>query len=158
MIVLGIDPGAKNIGYCVANNQEILEKGHWYLKENDIGKRMVFLFDSFTDLIQKYKVEAIAYEKPFMNRGKYVMDIYYATAVIPFVAAIQKLPIYEYSPVTVKKESTGSAKAEKINIQAAVTKFFHLKEDFKDTHSADACAVCITHYAKTENNIKEQEE
>ena len=148
LIILGIDPGSRNFGYAVCNEKSILEKGHLILKDNDIGDRMIFIKNHLSKLVEKHKVTTMAYEKPFMRNGKYVMDIYYCSSVVPLVASTYKLPLFEYSPVSIKKDVTGISKAEKIHVQKAVGRYFSFSEEFKDSHSADACAVCITHLKK----------
>lgn len=156
MKILGCDVGSRNWGYCVADisdsSKVILEKDHWYLKENKIEYRLKFLEENLSLLIEKYNVDTLALEAPYMRNSKSAMDIYFSTGINMYLAAKYSLPIHRYSAAEVKKETTGNGKAEKLHIQNSVTEFFDLSSKFKDSHSADACAVCITCYKKHEKS------
>ena len=156
MIILGCDVGSRNWGYCIAeitkDKKEILEKGHWYLSEPNIQDRLYNLEKSLSSLILEYGVDTLALEAPYMKNSKAAMDMYFCTAINVLLAAKYELPLHRYSAAEVKKFTTGTGKAEKIHIQKSVTEFFNLEEKFKDSHSADACAVCITCFNKESVN------
>lgn len=162
MIILGCDVGSRNWGYCVAEitkeKRVILEKGHLYLSENEIQYRMRNLQKVLESLIHEYGVDTLALEAPYMRNSKAAMDMYFCTAVQMLIAGWMDLPIYRYSAAEVKKSTTGTGKAEKVHIKKSVTEFFNLDETFKDSHSADACAVCITCFNKNEEETESSSE
>lgn len=154
MRVIAIDIGARHLGIAVCEITDtirnILIKEHWHLKENKIELRLLDIEQRLSKLIKEFKVDSLAFEAPYMRQSsKTAMDLYFVSGVCAYTSAKHNLPLSRYSAAEVKLSAASTGRAEKLQVQNAVIKYFDLKEKFKDSHSADAVAVAITHYNKT---------
>lgn len=157
MIILGIDPGTATTGFGIIkqikNQPELVDFGVIATdkKLND-AERLEILADDITELIKKYKPEAIGIEKLFFTTNqKTVMTVSQARGVIMYIAQKLKLPILEFTPLQVKSFICGYGKAEKKQVQFVVQKTFKLKSPPKPDDAADALAIAICtahHYTK----------
>ncbi len=73
------------------------------------------------------------------------MPVSQAKGVILLTAAKKNIPVYEFTPMQVKKMVTGSGKAEKKQVQKKMKSFFGLKELPKPDDAADALAIALTY-------------
>lgn len=157
MRILGVDIGSRNVGVSICSFNDgspdwMILAESYYLSQPEIKDRLVFLKSKFSELVDEYCVDAIAYEAPYMNRGKNAMGIYFVSGITTYVAGLHNLPLVELSPKTVKKEVTGTGNAEKKLVESKVIEFFqpgtNSEIKFKTDHESDAVAICITGYRK----------
>lgn len=147
MIVLGIDPGYRNIGISVLNTdtRKILYCNTLHLHEAKCETRLTHLHYCVNDLIDTYGVTVLAYEKPVLrNRGEVGLYVNYTVAVLLLVAGLHNLRVCEYTPNQVKQRITGKGKATKEEVETGVNKLLGTVTKFTDDHSSDATAVALT--------------
>lgn len=158
MRLLGIDVGSKNLGISIVS---YTATGPWLVLQETlvltnpkIELRLVEIFEKIKYLIDEYDIDLIAYEAPYMNRGKNAMGLYYVCGVIQLVAGIFDKGIMALSPKTVKKEVTGTGNAEKKLVETKVIEYLQPATTsvitFSSDHASDAAAVCIAAYKKDE--------
>lgn len=151
MVVLGIDPGMAIMGYGVVD--ETMRK----LKVIDYGtvvtppdmntpNRLVKIYESVEELIDRFKPDVVAVEELFFNKNvKTALIIGHARGVAVLAAARKGLDIYEYTPLQVKQAVVGYGRAEKMQVQQMVKMLLNLREVPKPDDAADALAVSICH-------------
>lgn len=157
MLVIGIDPGTATTGYgVVKTNGKLYEMISFGLIET--GKellpevRLSSIFNDIGSLLEMYKPDVLAIEKIFFaNNAKTAIRVGQAQGVIMLSAASYKIPIVEYSPMTIKKIIAGSGRADKDFVRKSVRKILGSKirtPKNKKTHFDDACdalAIAICH-------------
>jgi crossover junction endodeoxyribonuclease RuvC len=162
MIVLGIDPGTATTGYGVVkingdNSMLAVEYGLIETsKDTGAGARLMKIYDELVlEVIKSHKPDVFVIEKLFFaTNAKTAIRVGQAQGAMLLAAARYNLPVYEYSPMTIKKVLTGNGRADKGMVQKSVRK--HLgagvrKKKGEKTHfdnAADALAVAICHVLK----------
>lgn len=169
MKILGIDPGTGRTGWGVIIKEEshkvsskppfgsLLYVAHGCIvttPEDGTAQRLLILHDKLLALIEEYSPDCVIVENIFFGRNaKTAIGVSQARGVIMLSAAKHKLPIHEYTSVTVKKSLSGSGKTEKKDVQKKVREILNVDigklafnghdKDFDD--SADALAIAIHH-------------
>jgi len=151
MIILGIDPGFARVGWAVLKSQNSNVKCQNYgcietSKDTASQERLVDVYRQICKLIKKYKPEAMAIEELFFtNNAKTAFKVGEARGVIILSAAIQKIPVFSYTPLQVKIAVTGYGQADKVQVGKMVRAILKLKELPKLDDTVDAIAVALTH-------------
>ena len=149
MIILGIDPGTANTGYGIINDDKDLKYiHHGVIKTSPkdcAGERLRQINNQISHLIKEYHPDILAIETIyFFVNAKTAMPVSQAKGSILLTAAKKKIPVKEFSPLTIKLITTGNGRAKKKEVQIAVQKILQLKNIPKPDHAADALAVAIT--------------
>ena len=151
MIIMGIDPGIAILGYGVlkyeANNFKVIDYGAvTTTPDMAMSTRLSYIYNSLTELINRYKPEAFAIEELFFNKNiKTALTVGHARGVAVVAASNLGVPVYEYTPLQVKQATVGYGRAEKKQMQQMVKVLLNLKEVPKPDDVADALAVALCH-------------
>ncbi len=151
MIILGIDPGYAIVGYGLIdyrnNHFTVVDYGAILTDAGTpFNQRLERIYDSLTDIIEKYNPEAMSVEKVFYNsNAKTVIDVSQARGVIMLAAQKNKVPVFEYTPLQVKQSVVGYGRAEKKQIQEMTRRILALEKIPKPDDTADALAMAICH-------------
>ena len=160
MIILGIDPGYAIVGYgivsYVGNKFTTLTYGAVTTKAGmDFSLRLKKIYDDVTELLIKYKPDAMSIEKLFFtNNAKTAIDVAQARGVILLAAMNQNVPVYEYTPLQVKQAVVGYGRAVKAQIMEMTRVLLHLDSVPKPDDTADALAMAICHAHTNQSVIK----
>ncbi|MBP1925023.1 crossover junction endodeoxyribonuclease RuvC [Sedimentibacter acidaminivorans] len=162
MIIFGIDPGLAISGYGVVNyignKFEVLEYGAVITNScEEFPNRLKIIYDSYTELFEKYKPEAVSIEELFYNKNvKTAIAVAQARGVHLLAAVNQSIPLYEYTPLQIKQGIVGYGRAEKRQVQEMVKVILKLDEVPKPDDVADglAAAICHAHSLKFANKFK----
>lgn len=151
MIILGIDPGIAIMGCGIIEyrgNQfkpihyEAIQTPSTMTTE----KRLEAIYLRLKELIQTYQPEAVAIEELFFNtNAKTAILVGQARGVALVTAALEKVPVYEYTPLQVKQGVVGYGRAEKKQVQQMIKTMLNLEKVPKPDDVADALAVAICH-------------
>jgi len=149
MIILGIDPGTAALGYGLIATQkgrmECLAFG-CVTTQKDVPApgRLQLLYEKLTELIKKYKPDAIAVEELFFFKNqKTAITVAQARGVTLLAAANNKISVCEFTPLQVKQAVSGFGRAEKQQVQKMVKALLGLKEVPGSDDAADALAIAI---------------
>lgn len=151
MIILGIDPGYAIVGFGVLeyknNHFSVIDYG---AITTDAGtpfnRRLEYIYDQLTELLKKYKPDAMSIEKLFYNsNAKTVIDVSQARGVIMLAAQKCGVPAFEYTPLQVKQSVVGYGRAEKKQVQEMIKRILFLEKVPKPDDTADALAMAICH-------------
>ncbi|ANE47186.1 Holliday junction resolvase [Paenibacillus swuensis] len=151
MRILGIDPGIAIVGFGfidkIGNKVVPVQYGCIQTEAHtDPEVRLLEVYNATAQLMDKYKPDAVAFEKLFFNRNVTTAFTVAQARGVMILAAVQRgLPIGEYTPLQVKQAVVGYGKAEKKQVQEMVKMFLHLQAAPKPDDVADALAVAICH-------------
>jgi crossover junction endodeoxyribonuclease RuvC len=152
LVVLAIDPGSIVTGYGVvrATGMEVslLTSGALRPKGRAIASRLTELYDGVRALVEEWRPHEVAIEEPFSRvnaRSAFVLGKAQAAAIL--AAAHAGLPVYEYTPATVKQAVTSYGRSDKAQVQEMVRLQFGLAAPPQPTDAADALAVALCHLA-----------
>jgi crossover junction endodeoxyribonuclease RuvC len=150
MIILGIDPGLALTGWAILDNKEEIKLIKYGCiktrKEQEENKRLFNLYNKLKKIINKYKPQALSIEKLFFNtNAKTAFTIGEARGVIKMCATLNKLPIYEFTPLQIKDSIVGYGRADKNQVQQMVKMHLKLDKIPKPDDAADAVAAALTY-------------
>lgn len=162
MIILGMDPGLATSGYGIVdytgNKFEIIDYGAVITEsKEDFPKRLKYIYETYTSLIEKYKPQAVAVEELFFNKNvKTAMAVAQARGVHLLAVENKNIDLYEYTPLQIKQGIVGYGRAEKRQVQEMVKIILNLKEIPKPNDAADglAAAICHAHCLKFADKFK----
>lgn len=151
MVILGIDPGLAIVGWGVVNfaSSRFMPMAYGSVQTKagvPVEQRLSQIYDRLSEIIEKYKPDAIAVEELFWNTNVTTgIVVAEARGVILLCARKHNVPIFEYTPMQVKQAVVGYGKAEKRQVISMVTLMLGLKEPPKPDDTADALAIAICH-------------
>ncbi len=151
MIILGIDPGLAIVGYGVLeySGSRFRTLGYGSIQTPagmPTEERLVAIYRSMGELIEKYHPDCMAVEELFWNTNQTTgIRVSEARGVILLSAAEKGIGIYEYTPLQVKQAVVGYGRAEKKQVISMVTTILGLEAPPKPDDTADALAIAICH-------------
>jgi crossover junction endodeoxyribonuclease RuvC len=165
MIILGIDPGTRIIGYGVVQTKPQLkvitygviktvscsaDAGHNPRRitqdASQLARRLLKGYQQTLEIIKQYKPDEMAIETVFYSKNiQATIKIGEARAVTLLAAATANTPVYEYSPAEVKKSVTGNGRADKSQVAQMVRHILGLSRTTKPYDITDALAIAICH-------------
>ncbi len=148
--VLGIDPGSVATGFGIvwqkgSNNLKVVHAGVIRTSSNlAFPAKLKYLYDEISNIIHEFKPVAFAIEDVFVAKNvKSALKLGHARASLIMAALNSGLPVYEYSPLEIKKAVVGYGRAEKKQVQHMVSLILNLKKTYpKDASDALAVALC----------------
>jgi len=109
-----------------------------------MGERLLAIFSAVAEIIEEWKPDTAAMESLYfwknVTSGIAVSE---AKGVIRLAFAQASVPLTEYSPTAIKQAVSGSARADKEQVQSMVRLILGLDEVPKPDHAADALAAAI---------------
>lgn len=148
--VLGIDPGSQVTGYGVV---EKARSGLCHVVHGEIrpGKGaslsscLQTICDSLQEVIRQSVPHALAIEEIFYGKNvKSLIRQGQVRGVAILAGKHMGIPVYEYSPLEIKKAIVGYGRAEKGQVQMMAKAILKLPE-LPPPDAADALAVAICH-------------
>ena len=157
-IILGIDPGFATTGYAFIkkdSQEQILDYGIISTSaKEDFSIRLKQLHQELTQLIKKYQPTEIAVEQLYFAKNvKTALNVGQARGVILLTAILNKLPLYEFTPLQVKQAVCGYGQASKCQVQKMVQNILKMDHLPKPDDAADALAVGLT-YLQSKNFLE----
>ena len=150
-VVMGIDPGAANLGFGVVrvegNRMVALDGG---VVETSAGvpmeRRLERIHGELAQLIGWHEPGALAVEEVYFGKNvRTAMAVGQASGVAMLAAAQCGIPCFAYTPQAIKMAVCGSGAAGKRQVQRMVGTLLGLPEPPTPDHAADALAVAICH-------------
>ena len=157
MLILGIDPGSHITGYGVIDKKgnylrHILHGEIKLRKDSLLSTVLGSIYQQLSAVIADNAPQAIALENIFYGKNvRSLIKQAHVRGVIIFAGVSSSLPVFEYSPLEVKKAVVGYGHAEKRQVQIMVKAILKLPT-LPPPDAADALAVAICHA----NFLKEQ--
>ncbi len=150
MNLLGIDPGSRNLGYCILKVEKrsysLLEAGIIKIKATNLQEQIVELVEGLDIVLKSHPVDEVAIEDIFYaHNPKTVLKLAQFRGALSLKILQEVGCFYEYTPLQVKKSLTGKAKATKEQVSFMVRHILGIKKEIKPYDITDAMALAITH-------------
>lgn len=147
--VIGIDPGLRNLGWGVIDVQgsriSHVANGVCHSDGDDLGARLLSLYDQLRVVFDTYRPAAAAVEQTFVNKdGAGTLKLGQARGIAMLVPAQVGLVVGEYAPNKVKKTVVGVGHADKTQV-AHMVKVQMPGVQIAGPDAADALAIAICH-------------
>jgi crossover junction endodeoxyribonuclease RuvC len=149
--IIGIDPGYDRCGFAVLekspSGKEKLLFSECFITSKTLPflERLRLVGERFDSLITEYSPDIAGIEKLyFENNQKTAMAVSEVRGALLYLAATNKLPLYEYTPLQVKVAVTGYGKSDKKQVASMVTKLLTLTTPLRYDDEYDAIALALT--------------
>ena len=119
--------------------------------------RLEKIYTELNNIINTYKPDAMSIEELFFNNNaKTAINVAQARGVILITAGINKLDIFEYTPLQIKQAVTGYGRADKIQVQRMVKMILNTEKlpKLDDITDSMAIAICHAHSSKFSSQFK----
>lgn len=161
MRVLGVDPGLTRCGLAVVDGTpgrrpELQEVGVVRTPPADeLGSRLVALDEAAGQWLERHRPDVVAVERVFAQHNvRTVMAVAQASAMVFAAASRRGIPVVLHTPTEVKAAVTGSGRADKVMVTAAVTRLLGLAVAPHPADAADAIALALTHLWRGTGNAR----
>lgn len=150
MIIMGIDPGSKKTGYGIIKRDR--DQLSW-LGDGQITpslglsfyERVFGIFMQIGAILDTYKPHEIAIEDLFYSKNvKSSIKLGHIRGAIIVAAFNAGIPVFEYTPLQIKKAVVGYGKATKEQVRHMVRIILNINRKM-GLDSSDALAVAICH-------------
>jgi crossover junction endodeoxyribonuclease RuvC len=155
--ILGIDPGSRITGYGIIEKQgnylrHVIHGEVKPRKDSLLSIVLSSIYQQLSAVIERTAPQAISLENIFYGKNvRSLIKQAQVRGVVIFAGADKGIPIFEYSPLEVKKAVVGYGRAEKRQVQVMVKAILKLPV-LPPADAADALAAAICHA----NFLKEQ--
>ncbi len=150
MIILGIDPGTRNMGYALIklenSNISLVEAGLIKMKAENLQFQIPQMVEGIERLFENHTIDEVAVEDIFYahNPATTIKLAQFRGAIM--LKLLQEFgQFHEYTALQVKKALTGKGKASKEQVNFMVKRLLNIKKEIKPLDISDAMAVAITH-------------
>jgi len=150
MYILGIDPGSRNLGYCIlffnGKSYSLIEAGVLKIKTTILQEQIVELMEGLDLILASHTIDEVAIEDIFFaHNPKTVLKLAQFRGAIS-LKIIQDIGYFhEYTPLQVKKALTGNGKSTKVQVAFMVKRLLGIKKEIRPFDITDAMAIAITH-------------
>ena len=150
MNILGIDPGGRNLGYCILSydgkSYSLVEAGLLKIKTATLQEQIIELVEGLDLILNSHPVDEVAIEDIFYAYNpKSVLKLAQFRGALSLKILQEIGYFYEYTPLQVKKALTGNGKAGKEQVAFMVKRLLNIKREIKPLDITDAMAIAITH-------------
>ena len=158
MVILGIDPGVATVGFGIISEISGNPKPKRYgVITTPAGMRLALrlkqINSDVSELIKTFKPDAIAVEELFFNTNlKTAVSVAHGRAAVILAGEEHGVPMFEYTPLQVKKAVVGYGRATKKQVIEMVMRLLAMEQPPKPDDAADALAIAICH-ARTANSL-----
>ena len=159
MNILGIDPGSRNLGYCIISwdgkNFSLVEAGLLKMKEKELQSQMVELVEGIDVILRHHTIDEVAIEDIFFafNPKSVIRLAQFRGALC--LKILQEIGFFhEYTALQVKKAVTGNGKATKEQVAFMVKRLYGIKKEIKPLDITDAMAIALTHLQRVKMRKK----
>lgn len=150
MLVLGIDPGTRHLGWGVVrregNRLKHVDHGVLAIKGDvPLAARLLFLDEGLREVMRRFSPDAASVETLFFHKdAQAAAKLGHARGVVLLNVQRKSIELAEYAPAQVKQTVTGQGRATKDQVVRMITMLLSL--DAEPRHdAADALALAVTH-------------
>ena len=158
MKIISIDPGYERVGIAIIEKEDGQKEKLIYSDcfktsaKLPLTERLFLIGQEINKIIREYGAKALAIETLFFTHNqKTVMGVSEARGVIMYQAMLNKIPVFEYTPLQIKIAVTGYGKSDKKQVTDMVLRLIKIEKKIKHDDEYDAIAVGLTHLASHRN-------
>ena len=150
MLVIGIDPGTRYLGWGLVRREgaHLTHIAHGVIapsKDAPLAQRLYVIDQHLTSILAQYQPEAAAVETLFFHKDPQAASkLGHARGVVLLALCRAAVEIAEYSPALVKRSIGGTGAADKRQIALVVKAALSLRE-LPRADATDALALALTH-------------
>lgn len=150
MLVLGIDPGTRNLGWGLVRGEgnRLVHVAHGVLRVKEtlpLSARLVQLEAGLVELLAGHRPAVGSVESLFFHKdAQAASKLGHARGVVLLVLERAGIELAEYAPARVKQTLTGGGRAEKRQVAHMIKMLLNLGEP-PAADAADALALAVTH-------------
>ncbi|MEN9581179.1 MAG: hypothetical protein RJA70_4188 [Pseudomonadota bacterium] len=150
MVVLGIDPGTRHLGWGVVHvaGNRVSHLAHGVLHAADklsLPERLLLLETGLLEVIDRLQPTVGSVETLFFHKdAQAAAKLGHARGMVLLSLQRRNVAVAEYQPARVKSMITGRGSAEKSQVAQMIRILLNLKE-IPEEDAADALALAITH-------------
>ena len=152
-VVLGVDPGTAVTGYGVVardgrSGLSLLECGVVRTSSGEpLPVRIREIFQSVQEVIERFRPRVVVVEDVFQGKNvRSALTLGHARGAILLAAALQDIPIAEYTPREIKKAVVGVGGATKSQVGFMVKEHLRLRTPPRPSDAADGVAAALCHF------------
>ena len=150
MIILGIDPGTRNMGYALIRLEgskiSLVEAGLIKMKAEELQFQIPQMVEGLSTIFSTHTIDEVAMEDIFYaHNPKTTIKLAQFRGAIMLKLLQEFGQFSEYTALQVKKAITGKGKASKEQVNFMVKRLLNIKKEIKPLDISDAMAVAITH-------------
>ncbi len=154
MIIVGIDPGSRFTGYGVISLEgsrlQCIDYGCIVgapkAESSLFADRLTRIYSGLAGLLEKHSPQEIALEDVFhAANARTALKLGQARGVALLAAAQTGAPLFEYSPLEIKKAVVGYGRAQKTQVQMMVKRLLNMAKAPQPLDAADALAIALCH-------------
>jgi len=153
--ILGIDCGSRRTGFGVIDSDgrvhRLVSAGAIATSPKDpFPQRLSRIHGELLSLMRKHSPDAVAVEDVFYGANvRSALKLAHVRGVALVLAAVEGLPVGEYSPLEVKMGVVGYGRAEKAQVRLMVKSLLGIGEPLGSFDASDALAVAICHATRS---------
>jgi crossover junction endodeoxyribonuclease RuvC len=150
MLVLGVDPGTRYLGWGLVRRAgtKLSQAGYGVIApdpKQQLADRLVIIEQQLVEVIAKYRPDSAAVESLFFSKdAQAAAKLGHARGVVLLVLARQNVELFEYAPARVKRMIAGKGNAEKRQVALMIKAMLGLSE-LPRADATDALALAVTH-------------
>lgn len=149
MIILGIDPGSRQTGFGLIENQpnriSYIHSGFFKIEGDDLPAKLGQIFANISELIKNYQPQQMGIEQVFMHRNAdSALKLGQARGAAICAGQQAGLVIAEYAPRVIKRALVGTGAASKDQVGHMVQRLLGLSRELQSDES-DGLAIAICH-------------
>jgi crossover junction endodeoxyribonuclease RuvC len=147
--ILGVDPGLTSVGWGLVEiaGSRVRHIAHGCIEtkaDRPQAERLFSIYTAFREVLTAWAPAESAIEKLYFARNvSSALPVAEARGVLCMALAEQGLRVREFTPNAIKKGVTGSARADKAQVQEMVRFILALDAIPRPDHAADALASAI---------------
>lgn len=151
MLVLGIDPGSRYLGYGLVElrNHRASHVASGVVRADGkapLAQRLATIFAELQTVVDVFKPKAVAVEGVFTHKNaRSALILGHARGVALLLAAQRGLDVFEYAPARVKKAVGAGGNDSKDSVARMVERLLQLPEPLERADAYDALAVALCH-------------
>jgi crossover junction endodeoxyribonuclease RuvC len=147
--VLGIDPGLGVTGYGLVDRlgSHLLPVEFGVIRsKGEFADRLATIHRALLDVVAQYSPDVLSIERVFQGPNvASLIKLAHARSAAMLAASLRGLPVFEYTPMQIKRAVTGQGGADKEQVRFMITKLLKLKEEPRPLDASDALATAICH-------------
>lgn len=150
MVILGIDPGTRRLGWGVVTREgsRLRHQGHGVVvldPEATLAERLAVIESELSSVIRRFGPETGSVESLFFHKdAQAAAKLGHARGVVLLCLARAGVAVAEYAPARVKRTVAGNGGADKRQVAQIVRMLLGL-DSAPELDASDALALAITH-------------
>jgi crossover junction endodeoxyribonuclease RuvC len=146
--ILGIDPGYDLLGWSVIDDSlKVYDFGVIKTSKSEPEEiRLLAIHKGLISIIERFQPNCLSIEKLFFQKNsKTAITVSKTIGVAMVVAALNNMPVFEYSPTQIKNSITGFGRADKSQVEFMIKRILKIPSSKQPDDAFDALAIALCH-------------